>query len=208
MKLYGTAISTCTRKVLCTLAEKGVEAELISVDIMKGAAKEPSYVKAHHPFAKVPALEDDGFTMYESRAIIRYLDDSLPGPKLTPADAQGRARMEQWTSVEDSYFSKPALKVIGERVFKPMLGIPTDETNVEAGKVELARTLDVLDERLAHAPYLAGADFSLADLGYLPYVDYLFVAKEGELITSRPHVAAWWTRISARPSWQKVLGQA
>lgn len=115
--------------------------------------------------------------------------------------------MEQWASVEDSYFSKPALKIAGERVFKPMMGMPADEANVEAGKLELARTLDVLDDRLAHAPYLAGADFSLADLGFLPYVDYLFVAKEGALITSRPHVAAWWTRISERPSWRKTLGR-
>jgi glutathione S-transferase len=208
MKLYGSPISTCTRKVLCTLAEKGAEVEFISVDIMNGEQKQSSYVKAHHPFAKVPAIEDDGFTMYESRAIIRYLDDTLPGTKLTPPDAKGRAMMEQWTSVEDSYFAGPALKIAGERVFRPMRGLPTDEKNVEAGKVELSRTLDVLEARLAIAPYLAGLDFSLADLGYLPYIDYLFASKEGEMITVRPHVAAWWKRISERPSWQKALGRA
>ena len=79
-----------------------------------------------------------------------------PGPTLTPADAKGRALMEQWSSVEDSYFSKPALKVIGERVFKPMFGQPTDEANVEAGKGEPLRTLDVLDAHLARVPFSRG----------------------------------------------------
>ena len=207
MKIYGSSISTCTRKVLCTLAEKGADVELVAVDIMQGEQRQPSYVKSHHPFAKVPALEDGGFTVYESRAILRYLDDTLAGPKLTPADAKGRALMEQWASVEDCYFSGPALKIVGERVFRPMRGMPTDESHVAAGKLDLARTLDVLEERLAVAPYLAGADFTLADLGYLPYIDYLFVAKEGEMITTRPHVAAWWKRISERPSWRRTLGR-
>src|SRR4051812_715707 len=208
MKLYGSSMSTCTRKVFCTLAEKGKEVEFVSVDLMKGEQKQPSYVKAQHPFAKVPVLEDGAFTMYESRAIIRYLDETLPGPQLTPADAKGRALMEQWTSVEEFYFSGPALKIARERVFKPMLGMSGDEQNVEAGKEELSRTLDVLEQRLAIAPYLAGSSFSLADLGYLPYIDYLFVANEGALITSRPHVAAWWKRIHERPSWQKVVATA
>ena len=85
--------------------------------------------------------------------------------------------------------------------------MPLDSQNVETGRAALARPLDVLEERLALEPYLAGPEFSLADLGYLPYIDYLFVSKEGDLITSRPHVAAWWQRISTRPSWKKALSQ-
>ena len=202
MKLYGSPISTCTRKVLCTLAEKGAHADFVNVELFRGEQKDAAYMRAHQPFGRVPAIEDEGFSMYESRAIIRYLDETLAGTKLTPTDAKGRARMEQWTSVEYSYFSGPALKIIGERVFHPMLGMPIDEVKVAAGKKELAPTLDVLETRLAEASYLAGETFSLADIGYLPYVDYLFAANEGEMIASRPHVHAWWKRISERPSWK------
>jgi len=208
MKLYGSPISTCTRKVLCTLAEKGAQADFVNIELFKGEQKNADYMTVHQPFGRVPAIEDDGFSMYESRAIIRYLDATLPGTKLVPPDAQGRAAMDQWTSVEYSYFSGPALKVIGERVFHAMLGKPSDEAKVEAGKKELLPTFDVLEHRLANAPYLAGKDFSLADICCLPYIDYLFEAKEGELITSRPHVAAWWKRVSERPSWRKVTGKA
>jgi glutathione S-transferase len=208
MKLYGSPISTCTRKVLCTLAEKSAQVEFINVDIFKGDQKNAEYVSAHQPFGKVPALDDDGFSMYESRAIIRYLDDTLPGTKLTPADAKGRAMMEQWTSVEYSYFSGPALRVAGERLFRPMHGMPTDEKKVEAAKVELTPVLEILEQRLTIQPHLAGQDFSLADIGYMPYIDYLVAAKEGEMITTRPHLAAWWKRISERPSWQKAIGKA
>ena len=207
MKLYGSPVSTCTRKVLCTLAEKGVEAEFIHVDIFKGEQKGAGYVKAHHPFARVPVLEDDGFTMYESRAIIRYLDERLPGTKLVPETVKDRAMMDLFTSVEYSYFSGPALKIAGERVFHPMLGMPTDEAKVEAAKTELARTLDVLESRLGVVPYLAGEAFSLADIAYMPYVDYLFDAKEGAMITSRPHTGAWWNRVSERPSWKRATGK-
>ena len=207
MKLYGNVISTCTRKVLTTLAEKGGSADFVPVDLWKGEQKSAAHVK-HQPFGRVPALEDDGFEMYESRAIIRYLDDTLPGPKLTPADPKQRARMEQWTSIEYSYFSPTALKIIGQKVFHPMLDRPTDLAIVEAARPDLERTLDVMDARLGETPYLAGEAFSLADIGFLPYVDYLFAAKEGALIESRPHVARWWGRVSSRASWKKVAGQA
>jgi glutathione S-transferase len=208
MKLYGSPISTCTRKVLCTLAEKGAAFEFVNVDIFKGEQKKSDYMLAHQPFGVVPALDDDGFTMYESRAIIRYLDERLPGTRLTPADTKGRAMMDQWTSVEYSYFSGPALRIARETVFHPMLGRPVDENNLELGKKDLTRALDVLEQHLAKHPYLAGQDFSLADIGYLPYIDYLFAGKQDALITSRPHVAAWWKRISERPSWQKAIGKA
>jgi glutathione S-transferase len=206
MKLYGSPISTCTRKVLCTLAEKGAqhEFELIHVDIMKGEQKRPDYLQAHQPFGVVPALDDDGFTMYESRAIIRYLDARLPGTKLTPADARGRARMDQWTSVEYSYFSAPAMRLVREKMFHPLRGLPVDAQNVAAARAELTRTLDVLDQALAAQPYLAGEEFSLGDIGFMPYIEYLYAAQESELITSRPHVAPWWKRVSERPSWQTL----
>jgi glutathione S-transferase len=70
----------------------------------------------------------------------------------------------------------------------------------------VARTLDVADQTLAGQEYLAGGSFSLADISWMPYVQYTIQSGEGALITDRPNVATWWQRVSARPSWKKIVG--
>lgn len=203
MKVYGHPASTCTRKVLCALAEKGVEAEFVFVDIMKGAQKAPEYL-ALHPFGVVPVLDDEGFILFESRAILRYLDGKYGG--LVPEDLKERALMEQWISVEQSYFSPPAMKAILEVFFSPMKGTTPDPDVIAKGKAEAAKALDVLEKALVGKEFLAGA-FSIADITYAPYLQYLFDTGAGDIVKDRPNVMAWWERISARPSWQKALGK-
>ncbi|AKT43687.1 glutathione S-transferase family protein [Chondromyces crocatus] len=205
MKVYSHPGSTCGRKVMTVLAEKGHEVEFELVDIMKGAQKKPEFL-ALQPFGVVPVLDDDGFVLYESRAIIRYLDQKLPGVALTPSDAKDRARMEQWFSVEQSYVSPAAMKIIMQALFAPMQGREPDQSLIEAGKADLTRGLDVLEKALNGQEYLVASGFSLADITYMPYFAYLFAANAGDLITARPNVSAWWSRISARPSWKKVAG--
>jgi glutathione S-transferase len=204
MKLYGSKYSTCTRKVLATLAEKGAEAEFVPIDLGKGEQKSPEHL-ARQPFGKVPAIDDDGLQLFESRAIIRYLDEKLPGPKLTPADAQGRARMNQWISIESEYFSPVAMKLVHQLLFNPRFGRPTDQAVVDKARADIVRPLDVLAQRLEAQPFLAGDAFSLADITFMPYFEYLAAAKETLLIGQRKPVAAWWEKIAARPSWKKVL---
>ncbi|WP_257448215.1 glutathione S-transferase family protein [Archangium lipolyticum] len=206
MKVYGHPMSTCTRKVLTTLAEKGHEAQFELVDLMKGQQKSPAYM-AKHPFGVIPLLEDDGFTMYESRAIIRYLDAKLPGPKLTPGDTASLGRMEQWISVEQSYFTPHCMAIVAELVFKAMRGGgKPDMDKVSKARDESAKALDTVDRALMAQAYLAGDTFSLADISWLPYLQYLSATPHGTLITERPHVKSWWQRISTRPSWKKVAG--
>ncbi|MEV0401053.1 glutathione S-transferase N-terminal domain-containing protein [Actinoallomurus sp. NPDC050550] len=111
MRVYGSATSACTHKVLMVFAEKGHEAELVEVDVLRGQDKLPEHV-ARMPFGEIPVLDDDGFLLYESRAIIRYLDQRLPGPSLTPDDIRLRGLMEQWISVEQSYVSGPVWDLV------------------------------------------------------------------------------------------------
>ncbi|EYF01001.1 glutathione S-transferase family protein [Chondromyces apiculatus] len=205
MKIYGHPMSTCARKVLTVLAEKGHEAEMVLVDLMKGEQKKPEFLKLQ-PFGVIPVLDDDGFILYESRAIIRYLDQKLSGTSLTPSDPKERALMEQWISVETSYLSPPAMKIVAQKLFVPMRGGQTDEAIVEVGRKETVRTLDIMEQTLSKQEFLAGNSFSLADVSCMPYLGYLFPAGAGDLVTSRPGVAAWWERISSRPSWRKVAG--
>lgn len=202
MKLYGSPFSTCTRKVLVALGEKGHEVEFIHIDLMKGEQKTPAHL-ARQPFGVVPALEtDDGFVMYESRAIIRFLDRTLPGTALTPADPKGFALMEQFMGVEQSYFSPPAMKIVMER-FRGT----NDEANIAKGREGVLKPLEVIDAVLAKQPFLAGKDFSLAEICWAPYVDYLFTMGEQGLFAPHKNVMAWWDRVSSRPSVKKAFGK-
>ncbi|WP_437955518.1 glutathione S-transferase N-terminal domain-containing protein [Sorangium sp. So ce119] len=220
MKVYGMPESTCTQKVLTVLAEKEHEAEIVEVNVLMGEDKTLPEHLARHPFGEIPVLEDDGFLLYESRAIIRYLDKRLPGASLTPRDIREWARMEQWISCEQSYFSGPAYDVIrsgpvynlvwsspGAVYFPP----PPDEPMLKKAKKDVALAFDVMDRTLSTQPYLAGGTFSLADITHMPYINYLIASGGGDFVSSRPGVAAWWERVTSRPSWRKVgrvLGQS
>jgi glutathione S-transferase len=205
MKVYGHPMSTCTRKVLTTLAEKGHEAEFVMVDIMKGEGHSPEHL-ARQPFGQVPVLEeDDGWQLYESRAIIRHLDATLSGPSLTPSDPRARAAMEKWISVEAANFTPGVMKILGQLFFARFRGQDPNMAIVEEGRTQVRKAVAVLEQSLAAQEYLAGS-FSLADICFMPYVEYLFMVGEGALITDSKHTAAWWTRLSERPSWQKIRG--
>src|SRR3954447_13375915 len=115
IKLFGHPASTCTRKVLFTLHETSTPYEFVVIDFAKGEHKQPAHL-ARQPFGQVPALDDDGFKMYEARAMARYID-AKAGGQLTPKDLQGRARMEQWISVETENFSSHAMKFIYHSLF-------------------------------------------------------------------------------------------
>nr|HEX4316024.1 glutathione binding-like protein [Kofleriaceae bacterium] len=203
MKLYGHPWSVNTRKSLVTAAEKGHELPLALVMLPTGEHHQPAY-REIHPFAKVPALDDDGFVLYEARAIDAYLDRVLAGPALVPARARDAARMEQWIGVADAYFAPSAQPLIVELLFRRYLGGDQNQAAIAAGRSGIEAVLEVLDGALGSAPYLAGDTFSLADIYWLPYVDYLRQIGEGAPIERRANVAAWATRVIARPAWQAV----
>ncbi len=203
MKVYGHPWSINTRKTLMTLAEKRHDAELVLVMIPKGEQKHPSHV-TRHPFGKVPVLEDDGFVLYETRAINRYLDAKLGGNTLTPVALREVARLDQWINVADSYFVPFAHPLIVERLFRRYLGGEPNAQAIAAGRQGIEPALDAIDAALAVTTYLAGESFTLADIHWMPYLEYLSQIGEGAPIERRRHLAAWWERVSNRPTWRKV----
>jgi glutathione S-transferase len=201
MKIFGHPVSTCTRKVLMTLHETNTPFELQVIDFAKGEHKQPAHL-ARQPFGQVPALDDGGFKLYESRAIARYIDGKA-GFILTPKDAQARAMMEQWISVETSNFTPHAMKFIYHSVFKRE---QTPEVLKAAG-AGLDVAYAVLEKQLAAQPYLAGNAFSLAELSFAPYFEYLTLTPAAGKLADHPHVAAWWAATSERPAWRKTVGR-
>ena len=95
IKLYTFPLSTNSRKVRIALLEKGLEFERVNVDLAKREQKNPEYLKIH-PFGQVPALDDEGFIVYDSTVINEYLEDEYPYPPLMPEDSEGRARADSW----------------------------------------------------------------------------------------------------------------
>jgi glutathione S-transferase len=203
IKVYGSPRSTCTRKVLTVLHEKVAQFDFELVDLAKREHKSDAHV-ARHPFGVIPVLEDDGFAMYESRAIIRYLDRKLAGASLTPTEPHAYARMEQFISIEASYFSGPALDLL--KVTWKREGYGPEQ--VANARPLIERAVAVASHHLASNDYFAGGQFSLADVTWMPYVEGLANTEFKDLVLSSAPFAAWWARVSERPSWRKVSGRA
>jgi glutathione S-transferase len=208
MRLYGHPQNAGTRRVLLTLAEKEQTLELVQLDLLTGEHLRPAHL-ARHPFGKIPVLEEGSFVLCESSAIMRYLDETLSGPRLVPDTARERARMEQWLSADASYLAPALEPLLTQLVLHPMFGARPDPAEVARGRRDVAEVLDVLAQPLSGrdaGPFLAGSLFSLADIAFLANLQLLVEAGQEDLIVARPHVAGWWQRVRARPTAQNVLG--
>jgi len=204
LKLHGMHLSTCTKRVATVLAEKKVPFELIPVDLYKGEHKSAEHLKKQ-PFGQIPYIDDDGFILFESRAICRYIAAKYPdqGVALIPTEPKANALFEQAASIEATSFDPYVSKAVYEKVFKPRGGLTTDEAVFKGLLESIDAKLAAYDVILAKQKYLAGDEITLADLFHLPYGTMLGVAGS-DIMTSKPNVARWWNDISARPSWQSV----
>src|SRR5215470_12513815 len=200
--VYGPNYSTYARSARLALEEKGVPYRLEEVDLMSGATGTADHLR-RHPFARVPAFEHDGFPLYETAAIERYVDESFAGPKLQPADPKRRARMAQIVSIIDSY-GYPALigKCVWQRTVMPLLGQKTDEAIVAEAMPRIECSVSALEDLADEAgPYLCGPDLSLADLHLAPVMHYFAGTPEGKaLLPKSPKLSRWWREMSGRPS--------
>lgn len=201
MKLYNADPSPNCVRVRAVIYELGLEVDLIDVNL--AGPKLPELVAAN-PNGKVPVLvDDDGFTVFESRAINAYLASKRPERDLDPADPRRRAIVDQWSYWQALQLGPAMQTVAFERVVKAKYGLgATDEAVVTAKLAEVERWLPVLERGLVGRDWLAGA-LSLADFA----VASTFMLREPARISlaSVPAVDAWIRRVEALPSWQKAL---
>jgi glutathione S-transferase len=207
LKLYGNPLSTCTQRVATVLHEKNVPFEIVSIDLSKGEHKRPEYL-AKQPFGQVPYIDDDGFILYESRGISRYISTKYAnqGNKLVPTDLKEYGLFEQAASTETYHFDVYASRAVFEGLFKARMGLQTDEAALKSNLATLDAKLDVYEGILSKQKYLAGDEITLADIFHLPYGSMLYSINQGYLLekAERPHVNRWWKDITSRPSWQAV----
>ncbi|XP_050229915.1 glutathione S-transferase F9-like [Mercurialis annua] len=208
VKVYGPAYASPKRVLVC-LIEKEIEFETVPVDLIKGENKDPDFLKLQ-PFGAVPVVQDGDYTLFESRAIIRYYAEKYKsqGTDLLGKTIEERGLVEQWLEVEAQSYHPHIYNMVIHVLFASALGFPPDEKLIKESEEKLALVLDIYEETLSKSKYLAGDFFSLADLSHLPFTQYLVGAmKRDYMIKSRKHVSAWWDDISNRPSWKKVLQQ-
>src|SRR3954464_1824710 len=138
--LHGSRSSVYARIVRLVLAEKGVAYDRVEVNPF--APNVPAAYLALHPFGRVPALVHDGFALYETGAITRYIDRAFPGPALQPAEPRALARLDQIIAIVDSYGYWPMVRqVFSPRVFRARTGQPVDEAEIARGLTASAKVL-------------------------------------------------------------------
>ncbi|KAI5123006.1 hypothetical protein M0805_007628 [Coniferiporia weirii] len=211
LKIHGTILSTCTQAVVTAFKEIGVSYEILPVDFASSEHKSADYLANKQPFGQIPVLvEEDGFQLYESRAIARYvIAKYAPGSELVPTgDLKKLGRFEQAASIESSNFYPYAMGLALEKVFKPMKGVKgNDERAAEHAKT-LEEKLKVYEVILGKQKYLAGDEFTLADLLHLPYGEVITNGAGFTGLSATPNVARWWADISSRPSWKSTMADA
>ncbi|KAL8514097.1 hypothetical protein ACS0TY_013279 [Phlomoides rotata] len=206
VKVYGPSFASAKRVIVC-LIEKGIDFDVVDVDLFKGENLTPEYLKLQ-PFGVVPVIEDGDYKLYESRAIIRYYAEKYrsQGTELLGKTIEERGLIEQWLETEAHNFQPPLYDLVIQLLFGPKLGLQLDQKRAQENEEKLVKVLDVYEERLSNSKYLAGDTFSLADLSHLPFANFLVSTMKKEyLIRDRKHVSEWWDDISSRPSWKKVL---
>jgi glutathione S-transferase len=201
------------RAVLVALEEK--RAPYTVAPVAPGALKIEPHI-SRHPFGRVPVLEHSGFMLYETQAILRYLDRVLPAPALTPADAKAAGRMDQAMNVNDWYLFQGVASVIAfHRVVAPrLMGLQPDEAAIAAAMPKAHTVFAELDRLLGAQSYFAGEAVSLADILIAPQIDLLRDTPEWEPLTrDRRNLRSWLQRMNDRPSlrattWERVSQMA
>jgi glutathione S-transferase len=195
---YGSG-SPFAWRVQLVLEEKGVPYEAVLLSFAKGDLKTPEHL-ARSPRGKVPALEDGDLALYESSAIVEYLEEGWPNPPLLPADPRARAivRIEELECVE--YFAAAFQPVARQAFFTPPER--RDAAALETARAGLRAELARLEARAAArgGPFVTGAALTRADCTWLPFVE---IAGRAGVEPETPWVRAWRGRMRERPAYAR-----
>ena len=186
------------RVVMIALEEKSAPYETVAMSF--GDHKAPEYL-AKQPFGRIPAITHGDFKLYETQAILRYVDRAFDGPSLQPKDLRALARMDQLMNIIDWYlFPQVTVTIPFERLVAPRLGRATDEAKVAAAVPAARHCIEVIEGLIAGPPFLTGDTISLADIMMVTHIEYLSMTPEGgEILAGRP-LLSWLERMQARPS--------
>jgi glutathione S-transferase len=205
IKLWGRANSSNVMKVVWLLQELGVPYERVDVGGPFGGTATPAY-RAMNPLGVVPTLEEDGFTLFESNAIMRYLCNTQPAPTaFYPQAARARAQIDCWLDFQQTALTKPQ-----STVFQGLVRTAPEHRNhaaIAAAVTEAARIWAILDARLSRHDYITGDNLTVADIASGVHVHRWFIMPiEGR--PDAPHLHAWYQRLLQRPAYRDHVALA
>lgn len=200
LTLLGDTRSTYTRTARMGLAEKGVACTL------QTCGPHSPEVLAVSPFGRIPVFRDGDFGLYETSAILRYVEESFAGPSLLPASIAERARCEQWVSAINAYFYDTMVRRYVLQVLFPRgAGGQPDRGVIDAALKEMPGQIAALDRACERSDFLAGASVSMADLFVAPILAYVERMPEGTaLLAGAPHLMRSQARVRERASYSST----
>jgi len=200
IRVWGRANSVNVQKVLWTLGELALPFERIDAGGAFGQVDKPDYRRLN-PNGRVPTIEDDGFVLWESNVIVRYLAAKHGAGRLAPSDGQAHALADQWMD-----WSLSVLLPIMTPLFWALVRTPPEQRDPAAiarHTQQLGEAMSILDRRLAQSAFVAGPSFSMGDIpvGALTYRWFALDIPRPEL----PALAEWYARLSERPSYRTTI---
>lgn len=199
MKIYEMKIAPNPRRVRIFLAEKNIPMEFVELDVQKGENLTEAF-RAKNPLMKVPVLElDNGKTICESVAICRYFEETNPERPLFGRDAEEKAIIEMWQRWVEFYFLMPTGMCFqhSSGYFKDRMN-PIEEWGREC-RSHAEKFFDILDNQLANNRFVAGDEYSIADITALCTVDFNRVNRLS-IKPEQVHLLRWYKEVSSRPS--------
>jgi len=201
MKLYFHPFSGNSRRVLLVAAHLEIPLERVLVDLTKGEQKGAPHL-LRNPNGRVPVLDDGGFVLWESRAIIQYLAEKSPGQTLLPTDAQGRADVQRWLFWCAAHNGPTMTILVQENFVKPMMGRPADPAELARGEAQFAQCASLLDAHLADKPWMAQDRLTLADFSLA--ASYALAGPAKFPIAGYKHLLAWLDRVQQLDAWKRT----
>jgi glutathione S-transferase len=202
MKLYqdnGNFSPNAKRiRVLCY--EVGAPFEIVPMDFVKGEWQRPEYLEKN-PMGKVPTIEDEGYLLWESPAILFHIASKYGDRELVPRDTRGLTEMLKWLSWNASHLESNVFAVAREKLIKPLMKQEPDNAVVENATKGWLRFAPVLNAHLEDKPWVLG-DFSIVDIALGASVEFATFA--GLEVGAYPHLAAWLGRLTSRDSWKRA----
>ncbi|KAJ7342857.1 glutathione S-transferase [Mycena albidolilacea] len=186
------------------LTEKKIPFEVVTIDLEAKEHKAPEF-RALHPFGQLPVLDEDGFILYEARAICRYIEEKYADQctSLLPKGLKERALVEQAVSAELANFLPHAMKAAHEVTGQSPRGLNADQTVVDEAVAALAATLDVYEVLLGKHRFIAGDEFTLADVFHYAYAPLLAENGVDVMTKNGPN----WNEVISYPTWRKLKAE-
>jgi glutathione S-transferase len=201
MRLYHFVLSTNARRAVMTALHLGVNVDLVPVDLRTQAQKKPDFLGLN-PNGKVPVLDDDGFVLWESHAIMQYLADKTPGQTVYPQELRARADVNRWMFWSAHHFQPASAVLNWENNVKPMMGQVADPKEVERGVALFTPLAALLDAHLAGKSWVAQDRLTLADIALA--TPLMTIERARLPVADRPNLLRWLSRVQELDAWKKT----